>query len=235
VNTPDTPLKATDIWQGMMNALRSNLALFFAVAAPFTLLVDMGLHTFGPAQPKTAAEFTPQIVLILVVLPGFVAGFAQLAVSHLLLNAESSPRLALVAAFAAYPSYLLALVISAFPTALGLLALIVPGVYITARLFLIVPIAIAERLPPFALLRRSWQLTEPVAWTMVLFLVLSVLFILGFSVLGGGVGAAIGSVLTVMGFKAVGGFVAALVPAVLTAIVSIASACASTWAYKRLS
>jgi hypothetical protein len=70
--------------------------------------------------------------------------------------------------------------------------------------------------------------------TLMLFLVLAILFILGASLLTGGVGAALGSLLTLLGLKAVGGFVAALVTAAISTLFSVASATAAAVVYLRL-
>jgi membrane-anchored glycerophosphoryl diester phosphodiesterase (GDPDase) len=147
---------------------------------------------------------------------------------------DELPARALAAALAAMPIYLGALLLTSLSSGLGLLLLIVPGVYISARLFLIVPIAVLERLGPIANVQRSWAMTAPVAWTIVWFIVLAVLFVLGASVLANGIGAAIGSVLKLLGTPGAARFVVALVPALAATVVSIAGAVAATAIYLRL-
>lgn len=230
----NSELTAAGIWTAMLAVLRKDLWTLFAVAAPFTLLIDMGLSLFGPPQPKTMAEFTPQVAVVLILIPALIGALAQLAVANLVARPVESPREALVAAVAVWPMLIGAMLLSALPTALGFLLLIVPGLYIAARLYLVVPIAVVERLRPVAILQRSWALTADSAWTILWFFVLTILFVLGASLLASGVAAALGSVLTLIGMKAVGSFAAALVPALLASLFSIASAVASTVIYLKL-
>lgn len=227
-------LRTSEIWQATVTVLRPQFWTLFAVAAPFTLLVDMVASLFGPEPPRTVAELTPRVAVLLVLIPGLIGAIAQLAVAHMIALPAEAPRRALAAAALALPAYLAAVLLSALPTGLGFLLLVVPGLYITARLFLIVPVAVLERGNALHVIRRSWTITAPEAWTILFFLVLAVLFMLGVSVLASGVGSALGSVLAVMGLKPVGSFVAALVMAVVTTFFSIASAAASTVIYLKL-
>lgn len=227
-------LATGDIWQATIASLRPRLGELIAVAAPFTLFVDMVVTMFGPAPPTTVAGLTPRTLLILAIIPGLIGGIAQLAVARLVAQPDEAPRLALGAALAAMPFYVGAVLLAALPTGLGFLLFILPGLYLTARLFLVVPIAAIERPGIFPTIERSWKMTAGQGWPILLFLVLMVLFLLGLSVLASGVGAALGSVLTVIGLKAVGGFVAALVAATVAMLASIGTAAAATVIYLKL-
>lgn len=233
---PSDPLslKTGEIWQATLTVVRPQLWLLVAVAAPFTLLIDMILAVFGPAVPTSPADFTPRVVLLLILLPSLIGGLAQLAVAHLIVRPEQPPRLALAAAFAAFPSYLAAVLLAAVPTGLAFVLLVVPGLYVLARLFLIVPIAAIERRSAIETIRRSWLLTANAGGTLLLFLLLALLFVLGVSVLSQGVGAALGSAITLLGSKAAGGFAAALVASAVGMLISIVSAAASTVIYLKL-
>jgi hypothetical protein len=230
----NTGLTAADIWSAMLAVLRVDFWTLFALAAPFTLLVDMALAQFGPPQPTTIAGFTPQVAFILVLVPALIGAVAQLAVAHMAARPEAGARAALGAAFAVWPVFVAVLLLSAVPTGLGFLLLIVPGLYIAARLYLVLPIAVVERTGPMATLRRSWDLTADSAWTILWFFVLTILFLLGASLIAAGVAAALGSVFTLVGLKAVGVFAAALVTAFMAAVFSVASAVASTVIYLKL-
>ncbi len=229
-----TGLTAGAIWQDTLAALRPAFWTLFAVAAPFTLLVDMVLSLFGPEAPRKLADITPGVALVLFVIPGLVGAIAQLAVAHMVARPDAPPRVALAAALAAMPTYVLTLLITAIPTGLAFLLLIVPGLYLVARLFLLLPVAVLEPGSATAILRRSWDMTAPHAWTLLWFLLLAALFLLGAAVLATGVASAMASVLTLLGAKSVGNFAAALLPAVISAVFSMASATASTVVYLRL-
>jgi hypothetical protein len=120
------------------------------------------------------------------------------------------------------------------PTTLGFVLLIIPGLYLMARLYLMVPVAVIERPAPIALLQRSWALTADHGWTILWFLALAILFLFGAAVLVGGVAAAVQSVLTLIGLKSVAGFAGSLINAALAAVFSIAGAVASTVIYLKL-
>jgi hypothetical protein len=228
-------LRIGEIWQDMADIMRVRMGLFFAVAAPFTLLVDMTMRLFGPAPPTSMAEVTSRSLFWLVVLPGLIGSLGQLAVAHLILRPHAAPRVALAAAIAIWPSYLAALLLSALPTGLGFLLLVLPGLYITARLFLILPLAFAgAETDPVSLLRQSWSMTAPAGWPLFGFFLLAVLGVFGFGLIASGVGGAIGTVLTLIGFAAAGQFAAGLVPALASTIVTIATATAACVIYRRL-
>ncbi len=229
-----TRLATGDIWQATLASLRPRLGDLIAVAAPFTLLVDVVVSLFGPEPPTTLAQLTPRTLLVVGVIPAIIGGIAQLAVARLVAQPDEAPRLALGAALAALPVYLAALVLAALPTGFGFLLFIVPGVYLTARLFLVLPIAAIERPGVVAAITRSWALTAGQGWSIVLFLVLMVLFVFGLTVLAAGVGAALASVLTVVGLKVVGSFVVALLTATVAMLASIGTAAAATVIYLKL-
>jgi hypothetical protein len=247
VAAPAPDLSAGSIWQAMLAVLRQDFWTLFALAAPFTLLVDMVLAQFGPPRPKTIAEFTPQVLLILVFIPALIGIIAQLAVALLAAAPARPPRAALAAALRRAPFFLVAVMMIAWPLGLagGLVAalpglrwatglLVVPGLYLAARLFPMVVTAVVEPIGPVAILQRTWQMTAgrvgAIAWLMLL----SLLLLIAASLITTGVGGALGSVLTLIGLKPVGVFVANLANALLACLFSIGSAVAAAQIYQRL-
>jgi hypothetical protein len=228
------PLTAGAIWRDMLAALRPDFGMLFAVMAPFTLLVGMALTLFGPPVPQTMAELTPKTVLILGLLPNIVGAIGQLAVVRLLLRPGETAGKALGAALVALPAWAAAALVTALPVGIGLVLLIVPGIYLLARLFLVAPVLVIERTGAFTAISRSWALTADSAWQLVLLFVLGLLFIIGASILAAGLGGAIASVLLLMGSKGAGDFAAALVPALASTVVAMGSAAAAAVAYRRV-
>ena len=227
-------LSASSIWQGIIAALRPDFGVLFALAAPFTLLVSMVVALFGPPQPTALADFTPRVVVILLLVPSIIGAIGQLALTWLLATPGGTPARALAVAGRTLPGYLLAVLLMTPLTSLGLLLLVVPGLYVFARMFLVGPVMVIETLGPVAALRRSWAMTASVAWKILLFLVLALLFVFGASVLAGGVGAALGVLLTTLGLKSVGGFLEALVAATISMLFTMASAAAGVVIYRRV-
>lgn len=231
---PAPDITAGSIWQSVLTTLRLDFWALFAIAAPFTLLVDMALAQFGPPQPQTVEELTPRVMVILVLIPSLIGAIAQLAVARMVALPDASPRAALAAALRVFPAFVAVLLLGALPTGLGVLMFIIPGVYVAARLYLVVPVAVLEPLGPIEVLQRSWALTAGRGWTIAWFLILSILLLIGASLLAAGVGGALGSVLTLIGLKPVGVFAANLVNAVLACVFSIGTAVAATEFYQRL-
>jgi hypothetical protein len=233
-NESTTPLTVSAIWQAMTAMLRADFGVLFALAAPFTLLVSMVVEVFGPPPPTAMADFTPKVVVVLLLIPSIIGAIGQLALTWLLASSGGTPGKAIGVAVRTLPAYLLAVLLITPVTSLGLLLLVVPGLYVFARMFLVGPAMVIESLGPVAALRRSWAMTAPSSWTILLFLVLGLLFVFGASVLASGVGAALGLLLTALGLKSLGGFAAALVAAIISTVFTMASAAAGVVIYRRL-
>jgi hypothetical protein len=226
-------LTAGAVWQETLDALRPDFWTMFAVAAPFTLLVSMVVTLFGPPLPQKLEELTPQTLLILGLLPNVIGAIGQLAVARMVLRPGDTAGAALASGFLALPAWLGATLLTAVPLAIGLVLLIVPGLYLMARLFLVAPVIVVERKGSFSAIARSWKLTDDSAWQLVMLFVLAGLGLLGASLLAGGLGGAIGSVLMVLGSKGAADFAAALIPAVLSTVWTMASAAAAAVVYRQ--
>lgn len=227
-------LSVGGIWNGMLQALSGQWAVLFAVAAPFTLLVSMVVSLFGPQPPQAMADYTPAVVFWLFLVPSLIGAVAQLAVARLVSRPAESPAVALRTGLAAMPAYLLASLIIAVPVAMGFLALIIPGLYLLARFFITAPVAALEGAQPMDIVKRSWALTEGQGGTILVFLGLGLLFVLGLSLLSAGVGAAVASMFSVVGLDAIANFVDKLVPSLVGTFVSIGSAAAATVIHAQL-
>jgi membrane-anchored glycerophosphoryl diester phosphodiesterase (GDPDase) len=180
------------------------------------------------------AEFTPRVAVILLLIPSVIGAFGQLALTWLIASPGGTPARALAVALRTLPAYLLAVVLITPATTLGLILLVVPGLYLFARFFLIGPVMVIEGAGVMAALRRSWAMTAPAGGTILLFLVLALLFIFGAGVLAGGVGAALGLLFTALGLKTIGGFASALVAAIVSTLFTMASAAAGVVIYRQL-
>ena len=103
---PTERLTAGAIWQETLAALRPDFWTMFAVAAPFTLLVSMVVALFGPPPPQKLDDLTPQVLLILGLLPNVIGAIGQLAVAHMVLRPGQTAGAALAAGFVALPAWL---------------------------------------------------------------------------------------------------------------------------------
>jgi hypothetical protein len=244
---PAPDLSVGSIWQAVVSELRQHFWTLFAIAAPFTLLVDMALTQFGPPPPKAIGDFTPRVLLGLVLLPALVGVIAQLAVARMAAVPAEVPRAALAMALRRLPFFLTAVLLVAWPLGFagGLLfavpslrwaaaVLVLPALYLAARLYPMVATAVVEPIGPVAILQRTWQMTAGRGGAIIWLMLLSLLLLIGASLIAGGVGSALASVLTLIGLKPIGVFAANLANALLACLFSIGSAVAAAQIYQRL-
>ncbi|MGL4543648.1 MAG: hypothetical protein ACRCUI_14180 [Polymorphobacter sp.] len=223
-------------------ALRRDLPLYLPVAGVFVLLPELAGALFGPPLPTSMADMmkTPAALIALVLVPALIAAIAQLAIARLVIAAHDQQPVtvgaAVATAVAALPRLLLALALvlagalplamlaTLLPTGAALLVLMVPGIYLMARLLLLVPLlAGTAALSPLAALRRSWELTAADSWR-VLALALALRVAGGLVAgLGFGIGSVLGRLMTRVGAVSVGHFTTLLLPALASAAFAIVS------------
>jgi hypothetical protein len=228
-------LSAAALWDAMSTALRADLPRLFFLVAPFALLPAVAVELFGPPAPTSFDAISNSQLLWRLALPSLIGAFGQLAATYLVLNGRQTPRDALAAALAAFPVFALAQLAGSLPVGLGLLLLLVPGLWLFARLlFLSGAVLLAEGGSPLALLRRSWALSDGHGLQLTLFLVLGLFGVIGIGILAEGAGAALDVVARTAGLDGVGRFLHALVPGVGNCLVTIGVGGASAMAYRQL-
>lgn len=228
-------LSAAGLWDTMSTVLRADLPRLFFLVAPFALLPAVAVELFGPPAPTSIDAISTQQLLWRLALPSLIGAFGQLAATHLVLRGSDTPRDALAAALAVFPAYVLAQLLGSLPVGLGLLLLLVPGLWLFSRLlFLSGPVALAETTSPVALLRRSWALSEGHGLQLTLFLVLGLFGVIGIGILAEGAGSALDVVARIAGLDGVGRFLHALVPGIGNCLVTVGIGGASAAAYRQL-
>jgi hypothetical protein len=228
-------LKVSAIWDGMTGLVLADLSRLFFVTAPFTLLPSVAVQLLLPPLPTNPGEISGQQWLFALVLPALLGNFAQLAVTALMLRTDITPRLAFAVAAGLWPGYLAALLLAGLPVGLGILFLLLPGLYLYARLiFPASAVMVAEGGPPLALLRRCWALSEPVQGRLFLFVLVALFGVIGVLLLANGAGAALDVVARAIGMDALGRFLLAVSGGVASTIVAIAGAAASVFVYREV-
>jgi len=214
---------------------RAGMALYLPIAAAFAFLPNLLTARFGPPLPRTPADMTTMILLIDVALPAAIGAIGQLAIVRLALDkVRPTVGWALRHAVMLLPIVLLAALLSGAVVTAGLLALVLPGLYLAGRLALVLPVVAAEGGSAVGAVFRSWALTEGQGWRTFGFLLLWFVVFIIISIVTGGLGAAIGTVLTLSGAKAVGGLVVLVISSATAAVVSIYNAIAVAVVYRRL-
>lgn len=230
-----TRLTAASIWDAMSAAMMADLARLFFLVAPFTLLPAVAIELLGPPPPTSIATISGEQMLFRLALPSLIGAIGQLAAAALVLRADATPRDALAAALAAWPLYVLAQLVGSLPVSLGLMLLVVPGIWLFGRLlFLTGAIAVTQRGSPLDLLRRSWALSADHGLQIGLFLVLGLFGLIGVEILAEGAGAALDVVARAIGLAGVGHFLRALLPGIANCLVTIGIGAAAAVTYLHL-
>lgn len=239
-----------EAWRETFAAARADSAVYATLAAAFVVLPAMVVAVLGPGEARTVADLNGARLLAQLGL-ALIGAIAQLAIVALACGAAPTPRAALARGVAALPGLVGASLLTAFallPAALliqasrqgypalllpGLIVLL-PGVYVVARLALAVPMLAVRTLGPVTALRASWAATAGNGWRVLGFLAAIIAVLLIAMLLAGGVAAALGSVLTLIGAKNVSGFVVALVSAAVASGYTVVNSVGLAALFKRL-
>lgn len=229
-------------WDDTLLLLRSHTALIGTIAGVFFFLPALAFAWFGPVpiEPPAGASFE-QVVAIFresfrQMLPGqLVVALSTMigtvAILRLWLSRSGvSVGEALTFGLMLFPTMVATQILSGIGVGIGIILLIVPGLYLVGRLALVSP-AIADRAiyNPFEAIRTSWDLTRNNGWAVFFFLFLVSLVIVIAALIIGGV------VSVVAGTEAGAGRMAGgLVEAAFGAIGSLFSIAVSAATYRQL-
>lgn len=199
--SPTEPLSYSAIWDDAARMLRANAGLLTAIAGVFLFLPTLLVARYVP-PPDAWATLTEYFAAMqnyferawLWLLIGNLANMIGAIAIYLLLLAE--PRVtvggAVKRALPILPFYYLLTLLWNAAVALGLLALIVPGLYLLGRLSLAYPALVVETpSAPISALRRSWQLTAGRGWSVTGFIIVVALIV---GLIGIAVTASLGAV-----------------------------------------
>jgi hypothetical protein len=143
------------------------VTLSAAVVVPAELIVEgVGLQRLTSSydsSPTLAEAAIPTIVEFLVVTP-IIAAICIHALHSIAAGERPSPGPVFVAGFEAFTPLFAAVVLAAAGIALGLLALILPGVYLAIRWYFVPQAVVVDGARGPAALSRSTQLVEGLWW-----------------------------------------------------------------------
>jgi hypothetical protein len=147
--------------------LATFLSLTLIVVAPTVIVVDgvWGgyLADGGDAEPSTAASWA-SLALGTVVIPPLVTALLVVVVQALARAQEPTVGAALRLAAPRLPAALGAVVLYSLGVALGFVALVVPGVWLSVRWYFGAQAAVVDGLGPVDALRRSAEVVETRWW-----------------------------------------------------------------------
>lgn len=212
-------------WDEVVRITRRELQLLMAIAGAFFLLPAMVLGYFAP-MPQDISSLEQFIAALrphlpLMVLGSLVTMVGQLAIWALLLAPQKLTVGEAIKAGAMFlPFFILISICVNLILFVGFLLLILPGIYLWARLAAIGPVAIGEQLrSPVAAIKRSFEVTEGNVIPILAFLLIVLVVFLVISLVASSV---IGSILAIAGMDMATGGTGSVIVVALSAIVQAA-------------
>lgn len=195
-----------------------------------------GQHTLVAAKPPLPT-LPADFVVIDMLLPMLIGLVAQLAIVRLALDRRRgtarSVGEALQMALRAWPFAVAALLLTSVPISLGMLALVVPGVYLAGRLAPALALVV-DGSGPVAAIEASWALTVGNGWRVIGFVVLFLGWFVVLSAAGGAIGAGVAAALTVVGAGTAGTVIASTIDGLVAALFAVVNAVAAATVYRAL-
>jgi hypothetical protein len=203
-------------WDDAAALLRAHGSLLAALAGVFLFLPTLVLREVAP-PPLMTANLAETVALFqayveaswpLLLASRLVELVGSVAILQLLLGPRgTSVGGAIVAGGMLVPFYFVASVLGSFAIGIGLMLLLVPGLYLIGRLALLPAVVVAERRRnPVDALRRTALLTAGHGWAILALIVLVTVATWVVAVVGG---SAVGIVFALLAGKAVATFAAA--------------------------
>lgn len=185
-------LDYTAVWTEAMALLRAHREAVIAIAGFFLFAVGWASAFLVPAPGLEGNETLPEMADILrshfaanwmVIVPSTFVGAYGGFVVYVLLSRPDLEKVgdALTEALKRFLPYFVASILTGWMTFLGLLALLIPGLYLLAR-FVVLPATMASQpeLGVFASIKASWASTARVGWAtfFLLFVVAAVTWLI---------------------------------------------------------
>ena len=244
-----TRLPFGDVWAATLAAARRDAGTYATIAAAFVLLPAVAAEVLGAPTPHSLTAMDGRAVAIQAVL-ALSGGIAQLVIARLAMLggtprdalAKAGPGLlklvgaALLSGLVLVPALALVQASMGGKPGLALPAaiLLIPSIYVLARLSLSLPLIAARGLGPVAALRVSWGMTAGHGGRILTLLAIVLLLVLGLSLLLTAVAMALGTVLTAAGLKPLAGFALTLVSGAVAALYTVLGAVLTAEIAKRL-
>jgi hypothetical protein len=195
----------------------------------------------GPPVTRSARPLLPiipaNVLLIDLLLPALIGLIAQATIIRLALDRRRrvarSVAEALTAAGRAWPLLVVTLGFATVPIGFGLLAFVLPGLYLAGRLAPATPLVL-DGLAPVAALERSWALTSGNGWRVIGFTLVFFGWFVIVSAAIGAVGGGAASLLKAAGAGGVGEVVAATLDGAVAALAAVFNAVALATIYRHL-
>ncbi|MFN3288281.1 MAG: hypothetical protein ACK40H_07505 [Sphingomonadaceae bacterium] len=200
----DPPLSVAALWRDTVAVAQRNSELLGIVAAAFLFLPQLVAAELQPVLGGTPQR--PSLVPLLVVaLAGLVGqGAIALIVHDDLAGGQRTLREALALAGSRLPRLFAGNLAAGLAIGIGLVALVIPGLWLLGRLAAVTPVIMAEGRDTVSSLERSWALSEGRAWPAAVWMTLNLVLLLSLLFTAALVGAALQATATLAGGEALG-------------------------------
>ena len=172
------------VWQATTANVARNLSRYALPAAAFTFLPQLAAAFLAPA-PETVQDFSRYDIALPLFIVSAIGLYGQIAILLLALNPERSDGNALRSTPALYLPALGIMVLTGAATFAGMLALVIPGLFLAARFAIALPAFVGAGGGVVENIGRSWDLTRgPQVWlpTMAALAILALFLLIGSSV-----------------------------------------------------
>ncbi|MBV7257764.1 glycerophosphoryl diester phosphodiesterase membrane domain-containing protein [Pacificimonas sp. WHA3] len=146
------------LWAAVQTDLRLRLGDYLLPAAAFYFLPSLAVSLLVNVPPD--AELLDNPAIRWGGLTNIVAVMGTLAITIKSLSPEVPTGMAIRRAGKLFPAAFILALLSGIATIIGIFALIVPGLIIAARLWLVIPVLIEERGRTIDIMKRSWAMTD---------------------------------------------------------------------------
>ncbi|MFN3592606.1 MAG: hypothetical protein ACK4TG_10515, partial [Thermaurantiacus sp.] len=193
------PFNFATVWEATLAQFRAQRSVLIPVGAAFLFLPQLVFgRVLGDSTPAEWFEGpgTLQAVLVLgLVLATSIIG--QLSIAAIALGSFGTGTVGdtLKEAASRLPPALAGSLIQGIAFGFGLILLIVPGLYMLGRLWLVIPLIVAETRDPLDAIRRSWELTRGRGLQIMGFAALLLLGVLLLTLAAGGLASGLGALL----------------------------------------
>jgi hypothetical protein len=159
------------LFSDTLSVYRSQIWLFIALSAAVVVPVDLIVRGIGlemltssyDSTPALAEAIVPTVVEFLVVTP-IIAAICIYALHAILGKERPAAGAVFVAGFEAFTPLFAAVLLAAIGIALGFLALILPGIYLAVRWYVVPQAVVVDGARGTAALRRSGELVQGLWW-----------------------------------------------------------------------
>jgi hypothetical protein len=193
------PFNFATVWEAMLAQFRAQSSVLVPVAAAFLFLPQLVfgrvLGDMTPAEWFEGPGTWRAVLVIALVLVASIIG--QLSISAIVLGSFGTSTVGetLKEAAGRLPPGLAASLIQGIAFGFGLVLLILPGLYLLARLWLVIPLIVAETRDPLDAIRRSWELTRGRGLQLMGFVAILLLGVLLLTLAIGGLASGLGALL----------------------------------------